>query len=139
MLQPLPSPLREDGIRAPNSNEVISAEGPSHSNFAQVFVFVFTQSGNGLESQREHKNNFLKRGRGFQPKKREKKSITDKPHSHTPSDSLLHSYCYFGQLGFVLPDSGDTASCQFTKVTSLRDYDRSPGQRRVCLKSGFQR
>lgn len=48
MLQPLPSPLREDGIRALNANEVISAERPSHSGSTQVFVFVFTQSGNGL-------------------------------------------------------------------------------------------
>ena len=51
MLQPLLPPLREDGIRALNTNEIISAERPSHSSSAQVFVFVFTQSGNGLESQ----------------------------------------------------------------------------------------
>ena len=57
MLQPLLPPLREDGIRALNTNEIISAERPSHSSSAQVFVFVFTQPGNGLESQTEHKNN----------------------------------------------------------------------------------
>lgn len=48
MLQPLASPLREDGIGALNTNEIISAERPSHSSSTQVFVFVFTQSGNGL-------------------------------------------------------------------------------------------
>lgn len=48
MLRPLTSPLREDGVGALNTNEIISAERPSHGSSAQVFVFVLTQSGNGL-------------------------------------------------------------------------------------------
>lgn len=64
MLQPLPSPLREDGIGALNTNEVISAERPSHSSSTQVFVFVFTQSGNGLGKSNRTQERFKK---GFQP------------------------------------------------------------------------
>lgn len=49
MLQPLTSLLREDDIGALNTNEIINSERLPQGSSAQVFVFVFTQSGNGLE------------------------------------------------------------------------------------------
>ena len=66
MLQPLISPLREDGIRALNNNEIISAERFSYSSATLVFVFVFAQSGNGLGKAIKQNTStiFLKR---FQP------------------------------------------------------------------------
>lgn len=49
MLQPLTSLLREDDIGALNTKEIINSERLPQGSSAQVFVFGFTQSGNGLE------------------------------------------------------------------------------------------
>lgn len=82
--------LREDGIRALDTDEIICAERSSHRSSTQVFVFVFTQSGNGLGKS----NRIQKELKG--KKVPSSKSFTDnKPHSPMFTCSLKSQYLLF--------------------------------------------